>query len=344
MVPENEMEEEPLSKSQLEDLTYPCPRLRDFILDDNLPALGFPPSNGHIRKLPKVDLGTLDILPLELLQGLLSQLDLYTLTGFRRVNRRAIEVVESIPQYKAVTTHARNVLRGILSIETGQWISCETVYEKLCTAECEQCGDFGGYLYILTCERVCFLCFSEGKRYLPLRRSHAIRKFGVNRQILNTLPCMRSIPGTYSPNEKKCHERLALVDSESAYRAGITLHGSFSAMEQYVSNISAQKLQEFNRRTSQATAEGSRPTARRLRPPRTEDLFDGRSGNPMRFMAIVRMPWLNKVSQELEWGFHCIGCQKFHRSRPLHYRRKFTVASFGEHLRQYGNIRNGKHH
>jgi hypothetical protein len=42
---------------------------------------------------------------------------------------------------------------------------------------------------------------------------------------------MRSIPGTYSPNEKKSHERLALVDSESACRAGITLHGSFSAME-----------------------------------------------------------------------------------------------------------------
>jgi hypothetical protein len=143
------MEEEPISKSQLEELTYPCPRLRDFILDDNLPALVFPPSNGHIRKLPKVDLGTLDVLPLELLQGLLSQLDLCTLMGFRRVNRPAIDVVESKPQYKAVTTHARNVLRGILSIGTGQWISCESLYKNLCTAECKQCGDFGGYLYIL---------------------------------------------------------------------------------------------------------------------------------------------------------------------------------------------------
>ena len=162
------MEEERLSKSQLQDLTYPCPRLRDFTLDDRLPALGCPPDNGYIRKPPRVDLGALDILPLELLQGLLSQLDLCTLTQFRRVNRRAIEVVASIPQYKAVTTHARNVLLGMLSIQTGQHISCETVYKTLCTAECEQCGDSGGYLYLLTCERVCFLCLSNDKRYLPL--------------------------------------------------------------------------------------------------------------------------------------------------------------------------------
>lgn len=337
------MESEPFNKSQLEDLTYPLPRIKDFTLDDNLPAIGLPSGNGHIRKPPKFDLGTLDVLPLELLQGILSQIDLYTLTGFRCVNRRAIDVVESIHQYKAVTTHARNVIRGILSIKTGQWISCETIYEKLCTAECEECGDFGGYLYILTCKRVCLLCFTEEKKYLPLRHSHALRKFGINRQILNTLPSMRSIPGTYSPNKKKCRERLALVDSESAYRAGIALHGSIGAMEQHVSNLNAQKLQEFNKRTSQATADGSGLTTRRVRRPQTVDLFDGRIGNPIRFMAIVRMPWFNRVSQELEWGFHCRGCQKSHRSRQLHFRRKFTVASFGEHLRQCGSIRDGEH-
>ncbi|KAF1916784.1 hypothetical protein BDU57DRAFT_587687 [Ampelomyces quisqualis] len=343
MNPGKQTEEETLGKLPLEGLTYPCPRLSDFSLDDNLRPSGCSPGNVYIHKLPKVDLSTLGVIPLELLQGVLSQLDLCTLMGFRRVNRRAIEVVESIPQYKAITKYARNVLRGILSIQLGQWISCETVYEKLCTAECEECGDFGGYFYILTCKRVCFLCFSEEDKYLPLRHGHAIRKFGVNRSVLKTLPCMRSIPGTYSPNEKKSNERLTLVDSESVYRAGITIHGSISSMEQYVLDRSAQKLQDFDRRTSQAMAEGSGTITRRLRRPRTEDPFDSRSGNPMRFMAVVRMPWLNRESHKPEWGFHCIGCQKFHRSRPLHFRRKFTVASFGEHLRQCGNVRNGKH-
>jgi hypothetical protein len=223
-------------------------------------------------------------------------------------------LVESFPQYKAIRKHAYNALRGTMYIETGWWITCGMVYEKLCTAECEECGDFGGYLYILTCKRVCFLCLSVDKQYLPLRYSHAIRKFGLNRPILRTLPRMRSIPGTYSPNQKKVRTHLALVDSDCARRAGITLHGSVSAMEQYVSSMAAQ------------------------------DAFDGKSGNPLRFMAIVRIPWLNKSSQELEWGFHCTGCQKSHYSRPLHFRRKFTAKSFKEHLKECGNIRHGKHH
>ncbi len=332
------------SASQFQDLVYPGLRLRDFTLDDNLlnhPQS--PPENGSIRKSPGVDLGALDVLPLELLHMLLIGLDLRTFTDFRRINRRAMEVVESIPQYKAVITHAHSVLLGIMSIETGRWITCQTLYDKLCTAECEECGDFGGYIYVLTCKRVCFLCFSEDKRYIPLSYSDAIRKFGVNRQILETLPRMRSIPGIYSPNEKKSRTRLTLVDYKSARRAGIALHGLSSAMEQYVSNMAAQKLQEYNKRVDQA-AEGPGSTTRRLRRPRTEDLFDGQSGNPMRFLAIVRAPWLNTVSQELEWGFHCSGCRGSYRTRPLlHCRRKFAAASFSEHLRHYGEFRNGKH-
>ena len=181
-------------------LTYPLANIRDFTLDDNLSASGFPPEIGPAYKLPKTNLGALDVFPLEFLQMALSQLDVRTLADFRRINQLAMEAVDSVLQYKAITTYARNALHGILSIETGQWISCETLYERLCRAECEQCGDFGGYLYILACRRVCF-CLSANNKYLPLSHSEAIRKFGVNRSILNTLPQMRSVtvPGTYSP-------------------------------------------------------------------------------------------------------------------------------------------------
>ncbi|KAF2276421.1 uncharacterized protein EI97DRAFT_39340 [Westerdykella ornata] len=334
------MDEDLLNGSQLKDLTYPVPRIDDFLLDDNLPAPRgkIPADNAplHIIEAPKFELGVLDTLPLELLQISFSMLDLSSLAALRCVNRRAVEVVESIPQYKAIIAHAPKVLRAASCIGTGRWISCDTLYEKLCTANCEECGDFGGYLYILTCKRVCFLCISQNKKYLPLRRSHAIRKFGLNRQIVDTLRCMRSLPGTYSPNERRCSERIVLVDRESACRAGTTLHGSFSAMEQYVSDTSAAKLEEFNKRIqddiSQKAAVGSK-TPRRRRP-QTEDPFDGLSGNPLRFMAIVRVPWLNKVSSEAEWGFHCIGCAQYAISRPLHFRRKFTAASFTEHLRE----------
>ena len=131
-------------------------------------------------------------------------------------------LVESLPQNKAIRKHAYNALRGIIYIEASRWITREMLYEKLlCTAECEECGDFGGYLYILTCKQVCFLCLSEDKQYLPLRYRHAIRKFGITRPILGTLPSMKSIPGTYSPNQKKVRAHLALVDSDCARLAGM---------------------------------------------------------------------------------------------------------------------------
>ena len=140
------------------------------------------------------------------------------------------------------------------------------------------------------------------------------KMFGINCSIIRTLPTMRSIPGKYSVLGKISREHLSLVDFDSARRAGIALHGSVSAMEQYVSSMPAPKA------------------------------FDGISGNPLRFMAIVRTPWFNKSSQELEWGFHCIACQEEHHSRPLHFRRKFNVGLFKEHLRECGNIQHGRHH
>jgi hypothetical protein len=336
----NPMEKELFSKSQLDALTYPSAQPQEFTLDDNLPTPKLLLIDSPDRKPPEFDLGALGLLPTELLQGLLPQLDLCSLTQFRRVNRRATEVVESLLQYRAIATHASNVLQGALKTGAGKWISCETVYEKLCAAECEQCGDFGGYLYILTCKRVCFLCLSEDDTYLPLLRRHAIRRFGINYQVLETLPCLTSLPGEYSLGKNRHQPRFILADRESACRAGVVLHGSSEAMERYVSNALGQEFQKLDKKTS-AKAYG--PSFHHLLRFMTGEMHDGRSGNVLRFMAIVRIPWMKRISQELEWGFHCIGCQNLSHSRPLHFRRKFTASKFMEHLRECGNIQDEKH-
>ncbi|KAF2459722.1 hypothetical protein BDY21DRAFT_176813 [Lineolata rhizophorae] len=279
------MEGRPLNMDLFDKLTFPRLNLKDNTLDDNDLARRCPLDNGHACNTPQQDLGALDALPLELLQVLLAQLDLRTLTDFRRVNKRALQVVDSIPGYKAITTHAPNALRGILSIGTGRWITCETLHDKLCTVECETCGDFGGYIYALTCKRVCFLCLSEHEAYLPVPFSLARRKFGINRQVLDTLPHFRSLP-------------------------------------------------------AQARASGRRNTIRR---PRNDDPFDGQSGNPLRFMAIIQAPTFKRSSQEVEWGAYCVGCQRSSKQRPRHFRRRFTKESFSEHLHECGHIRDGVH-
>ena len=64
-------------------------------------------------------------------------------------------------------------------------------------------------------------------------------------------------------------------------------------MEQYVANKADHELQKYNERLLRAAVEGLRLTTRRPRRLGTEDIFDGLAGNPIRFMAIVRMPWFN---------------------------------------------------
>ena len=56
---------------------------------------------------------------------------------------------------------------------------------------------------------------------MPLRYCHAIRKFGLNHPILGTL---KNIPGIYSPNQKKLHAQLTLVDPYGSSRGYCARH------------------------------------------------------------------------------------------------------------------------
>jgi len=325
---------------QFQHLTLRDLRINDHTLDEKLSAFPNPADTHHFRP-PTTYAGALDALPLELVHDILSQLELSTLLDFQRASRRARALVHSLPEYKAIITHAHNALYGILGIKTGCWITCRTLYEKLCRKECEQCGDFGGYLYLLTCKRVCFLCLANDRLYLPIPRTEAGWRFGLDRHIVDTLPLMRVIPGKYAPNNKKA-TRSVLVDYESAFLAGVELHGSLSAMNKYVSDMATQKLEAYNANATTKKRFGVNTS--RMRLPRMTDPHDGHASNPLRFVAIVAVPALSTPSQEVEQGFYCLGCD--HSSRPplRHWRRKFTAASFEEHLRQCGEIKNGEHH
>jgi hypothetical protein len=320
------------------DLTCVFSNLRDHTLDDigNLCRLG----NGRHRPAPTHTLGTLEGLPLELLHMVLPQLDIRSLTDFRRVNQRAMQIVDSNHQYRTITAQAPASLQGILSIGTGRWISCQVLYEKLCTAECDSCGDFRGYLYLITCRRVCFLCFTQETDYLPLLRADAVRKFGLCHKQVASLPAMKAIPGCYSPRDIKLRTQLTLIDHEAARQLGVTVHGTASTMEQYASEMASKRLEHFQSKISWQTAGAGKSRPRR---PRSEDEFDGRTSNPKRFVAIVRAPFLDLRTGSSEWGFHCVACKTHHHNRPLHWRRKFMEESFKHHIRECGEIIEGKH-
>lgn len=324
----------------IDRLTYAKPRIDDHTLDDNL--LTSPDSSTKLRPRrlrSSASLGALDRLPAELLTHIFCQLDLSSLSDFRSVNSQAMDVVEFLPQYQLIKQHAYTTLCGILQIRTGKWITCEDLAKTICTSQCQQCGDFGGYIYLLTCKQVCFLCFTTHEFYWPLPPLRATRKYGLNKEVLENVPHMTVVPGIYSPNVRKAR-KCVLVDPRSAFEAGIALHGSISAMEESVADLETRREAAYQMRISKHLEQDKSQERLPRRPP--NDPVDGRSGNPYRFVAISSVPWFDKASKGPNWGFHCIACTK-KDPEASHWRRKYTVSSFREHLNLLGQIQDGRH-
>nr|POE47571.1 hypothetical protein CFP56_00902 [Quercus suber] len=284
----------------LEGLVHTCPSLEDHALDKNDLEHTCPLDIGRHRTDPQHDLGVLDQIPLETLNAVL----------VRRVSQRAMQVINSLPQFRTIIRHGISSLRGILSVEAGS--------------------------------RVCFLCCSEQTRYLPLSSAEVSRSFGLGRKLLTSLRKMRSVPGCYSPNENSCRTRLVLTDPESARRAGIAFHGSALAIEQHVTRAASMKMEVYCAKVARKARGVPGPTPRQ--PPSMSVRANPNVALAKRCMAIVCAPSLfSPIASSAEWGFHCVGCQRLSRSRPLHWRRKYTVDTFDDHILQCGPIVDDKH-
>jgi len=313
--------------------------VKENTLDDNLPVLPLPyyESDQDAQRPPEFDLAILDRLPLELIQMCVAHLDLETLLEFRKVNRRAKQVVNSTAEYKRIVQHAPAVIQAILSIGMGSWISCADIYQQLRTPECQKCGDFGGYFYILGCQRVCFLCFTGHEDFHPLNTIRAEWKFGLTKQSVAALPRMTTVTGIYTPMHRPRQYSLEFVDPATAHLQGIKLHGSQSAMDLYV----AKKQKKLEKRR-EARRGRLKPLSSQYALDRMLQTLDEKSANPLRFVAIVCFPWLNAATGKSERGRWCIACRHL-RTRPTHFQRRFSIEMFQEHLKECGAIVNGEH-
>lgn len=166
----------------------------------------------RIRHPPTADLGALQVFPYDILCQILPDLDVYGLDSFRRLNRLAMKLVESLTLYKDVTRYAHQAVRCALSIGTGRYMSYHLLYEKLCTRNCETCGNVAGYLFLLTCKRVCFKCVSRKPAFLPLELSDAGRRFGLDPHLLEDILRMTFIPGIHSQPSKEVTAAATLLD------------------------------------------------------------------------------------------------------------------------------------
>ena len=331
----------PLTDVDLQELTTPQLNIKDNTLDQNDLAYRCPLDNGRHTTNPEADLGELALLPPELLHRLLRQLDIQSLTDLRRVNQQAMILVDSVPEYRVIVTHAPNALRGMLCLGSARSNSCYDLYQKLCTAECDTCGDFGGYLYLITCRRVCFTCLSDEVSYLPLRKADVIRDCGIESKHLGSIPHVRSRPGRYSPNSKIYRKSVTLYDRDASYRAAISIYGTEGNVKGAIARKIDERFNDFH--AKQSTYESGGRLGRKPRRPRTEEVWDATSGNPHRFLAVVGAPHYDVHTRRATDGFYCRGCRDEHVGPDLHWRRRFTIETFERHWARFGAIINGFH-
>ncbi|KAI1771100.1 hypothetical protein F4818DRAFT_221714 [Hypoxylon cercidicola] len=195
--------------------------------------------DGMIRNIPPAQistihrwsasssLGLLDILPPELLLLTLNFLDFQSLSRISRVSLKGKAVVETLPAYREMMKHAPKILTALG--KTGLLVhhSSSLLRQTLRSEKCVSCFDFGAFLFLPTCERVCFECLHQNHAFRMTTPAIAKRCFHLTHSQLKRIPIMHSIPGTYSVRfHVSCSPSCRLVSVKQAKQLAIEVHGS----------------------------------------------------------------------------------------------------------------------
>jgi hypothetical protein len=297
-------------------------------LEDHCPL-----DQGSHQKAPNFDLGSLSRLPIEVLHLIFALLDLRTLTDVRRISRAAMQLVSSTTPYRFITRDSMTALRAILSVEAGDYISCRHLFLLLTDKRCNRCGDFASYICILAGCRVCVLCFTRDPQLLPLTTSEVRRTYALNEPSLHSIRSVLSVPGHYVQGTWEEHPRTRLYERHSAHCAAVRFHGSEEAMKRVVDAERKVLLARHCHVSRICRAAG-------LVSPRRRAEAEGNSHgiNPLRFMTIVRVPYVDPVKGCESFGFQCRGCASSWDRAGLHWRREFDAESFERQIEEHGRV------
>jgi len=168
------------------------------------------------RRTSNTGLGSLDRLPFELLHDVLLRLDMHSLFNFRQTNLRSRQTVDSHKQYQMVALHGLNLLCALLRTRLAIGVSLFDFYYALCTKACTFCGEFGGFISLLTWNRCCFTCL-QGASETQVQTLAAVQKqFHLAKAELDQLRSFKALPGIYSMKESVHKSRIAVVSVHQA--------------------------------------------------------------------------------------------------------------------------------
>ncbi|KAI0965519.1 hypothetical protein F4678DRAFT_476525 [Xylaria arbuscula] len=298
-----------------EELINKLTRSPEIELWGMLKRSGQPVERKLCREPTYSSLGILEVMPTELLFSIIEFLDFRSLLCLMRVSSEWKMVVEALPAYAALTKHAQGEL-GTLGL-TGiiKHHSASVLYRVLLSPKCVSCFEFAGFLFLPTCERICFACLLHNQAYWVLPMSMTEECFSLTKEQILTLPIVHAVPGAYFVGRSQQTQRWSglMVSIKQAKLLANKVHGSsrMTAIKYIESKpyMRSTMYQQFHHLSL-------KPPGRDLSrvPIKGVPMYDNYCGT-----AAIRFPYVK--GGQVDNGRLCRGCEYISRnfdSLPIH--------------------------
>lgn len=189
---------------------------------------------------------------------------------------------------------------------------------------------------------------------VPIPINVAEESFELTKDALQYLPSMLSLPGTYGNTSAigkrfmaggtKYKRRERLVSLENARLTAIKLHGREIVSARFMDSSRSRWVQAYMQQLASGppTLPLSQRVAKPPHPPYTRgSRYQGYQ--PKRYMAAIRVPFIDVVNGMTDWGFCCVGCSELiltdawphmDEARRRYIRRMYTKLGLLQHVQE----------
>ncbi|KAJ5618916.1 F-box domain-containing protein [Penicillium lagena] len=189
-----------------------------------------PAKRSFIKRQAPSSVGFLDRLPLEILHLTFNLLDFQSLSYFSRTSLQGKTLVESLPAYRDLMQYAPRTLKALGQTGLLHFHPAATIYQAMQSKACISCGEYGAFLFLLTCQRCCYHCLCDNTDLWLISSSLARKCFSLTSNDLKHVPTLHSIPGTYTTDQKSRRQRLRLINVKQARELEPKLRGRIDAL------------------------------------------------------------------------------------------------------------------
>jgi len=168
-----------------------------------------------------------------------------------------------------VVLHGLNLLCALLRTRLAIDVSLFDFYHALCAKRCTLCGEFSGFISLLTWNRCCFKCL-QGPLETQVQTLAAVRKqFQLNNAELGRLRSFKTLPGIYYMNGCILESPTTVVSAHQA----ILVSGRQPQVQTQAQAVNFRRYRKFN------------------------------------YMGSCALPYYNRQTGKVEHGMSCAGCQ-----------------------------------